>query len=110
MLDKVKQIFFGRNIQEERAQLEAKIELGDRFEVFMREFYPIFDEHIFQAFEKELYDTWVRLEPKNTEGIRNAQSMQIVIDKLRAKLNQVIEDGQFALYQLNNSTSQDREE
>lgn len=110
MLDRVKSMFRGRNLEEEKTRLEEKILIGTQFENFIREFYPIFDEHVFKIFEKELYDTWIKLEPKNVEGIRNAQSMQMVIDKLRTRINQIIEDGQFAQYQLTNSTRNDSEE
>ena len=110
MFSSLKRVFRGRNLREEKEKLEETVILGSKFENFARDFYPLFNEHVFEPFEKELYDTWVKLPPDNKEVIRNCQSMQIVIDKLRNKINRIIEDGQFAQHQLTNSTPEDWEE
>ena len=110
MFSSLKRVFRGRNLREEKEKLEETVILGSKFENFARDFYPLFNEQVFEPFEKELYDTWVKLPPDNKEVIRNCQSMQIVIDKLRGKINRIIEDGQFAQHQLTNSTPEDWEE
>ena len=110
MFSSFKRVFRGRNLREEKEKLEEQVILGGKFESFVMDFYPLFNKHVFEPFEKELYDTWVKLSPDNKEAIRNCQSMQIVIDKLRNKINSIIEDGQFAQHQLTNSTPEDWEE
>ena len=64
------------------------------------DFYP-FNKHVFEPFEKN-FTIHSEIIADNKEAIRNCQSMQIVIDKLRNKINRIIEDGQFAQHQLTN--------
>lgn len=84
--------------------------IGGKFEAFLRESYPLLDEHILTKIESEAWDTFKKIPADDVVGIIEAQMMSKIVDKIRAEIDRLIKRGQEARQRLKDSTLSDEEE
>ena len=71
--------------------------------------YQVLDREVFKPIEQEAFEVFCRVDPADTGAVMQAQKMKQVMDVIRTRINQCVEQGRLARHQLNTSTQEDDE-
>jgi len=92
----------------EEQHLKEISQKGDMFEVFLKEgCYETLNKYILEEIEKEAFNTYKNVIPENVSEVIQSQMMGKIVDLIRRKIENKIQEGRLAKHRL--STLSDEE-